>query len=219
MQNYEYQKDEVMLCKCEAYRKRKKGDIYLLLTNKSLVLTTRIKELFKEEEIYVEQYPIADIKMYEGIPQVKIKFPDVEIYTLNTVVEFSMFEKKEARQLVEQIYRLKTGKSLATRSADKVNGAIDTVNRALGIDTVSTVKEILENGITGSVFGLFTKKGKASAVQKTISVGNSGNKESESEKLDRQYEMLQKIKKLKDDGILTEDEYKEKKRQILENGN
>ena len=104
------------------------------------------------------------------------------------------------------------------------------VDETLGISTVETVKEVLGNGLVGSLFsGL--KKGKSlasngknsSVVKEAAEIAKDVIHETRSDNTDKkeqlsyeeQIDALNKMKTLLDAGILTQEEFDTKKKEIL----
>jgi len=240
MKDYNLQPNEVLLYKGDAYRTgTNKGHVELLFTNLFLVLIIRSKKLFSKEEVYVETYPVQEIKMYSDVPQIKQESCHVELYFSHGEEAFDFSEKSEARKFVNIAFKLLTGKTIATRGAEKFNGAVGVVDKALGINTVDTVKNVLENGVVGSVLGGFHRKATvknngtllakdALGVAKDIFWGKQPSQQDNSitetasmtaankpSAFDEKVESLKKLKDLLDSGILTQEEFDVKKKEIL----
>jgi hypothetical protein len=80
MEHYNLDEDEVVLYKGDVVFKEKTQSTQIILTNKNLVFIDVVKKIFAHDEIETQIYPVNEIKMYEGVPQVKAKSNDVEIY-------------------------------------------------------------------------------------------------------------------------------------------
>lgn len=204
MEHYNLAADESVLFRSDA----DKG-VTVILTNINLVVITKTKKPFSKEQVTVDVYPKENIKMYNDVPQVKQSGYDVEVFLTTTEVKITFVSKIEAHKFVSIAFDLLTGKTGGERGAAKVKGAIGIVDDTLGIDTVGTVKTVLENGVTRSVLGVFGKKiGKpqsAAAVPKATDTPTS----------DSPAEKLKKLKELLDAGIITQDEFDAKKQEIL----
>lgn len=98
--------------------------------------------------------------MYEGVPQVKAKSNDVEIYLKTKELEFGFQSKSEVYKFRSAIIKLLTGKTGFERGADKVKDKIDVVNDTFGVDVVKSTEDVVKNGIVESIGGLFEKVGK-----------------------------------------------------------
>ena len=207
------------------------GSTQVVLTNIKIYFVTVTKKMFAKEQVTVDAHDISEIKVYNGVPQIKqIKANSNEVILnlLSCEVEMSFSSRLEAHKFVNAVYGLVTGKSTAERGAEKLKGAVDMVNDTLGIDTVGTVKNVLENGITRTVFGGLGKKksvnthsllGEAVGISKALLNQNQAQPESPKQLTDHssddQLETLKKLKDLLDAGILTQEEFDAKKKQIL----
>lgn len=172
MENYDLDESEVVLYKGEVVLPKEKGDTQLLLTNINFVLITKRKKLFQKEEVFVEIYPITEIKYYDGSPQIIRKGNLIEMYFLNDETEFTFESKGEARKFVTASLNLLAKKNTFTRvfenSVDAVKDTIKVVDDKLGINSVEIAKNVVKNGIVkkttnviGSgvkAIGYFTKK-------------------------------------------------------------
>ena len=130
-------------------------------------------------------------------------------------------------------FKLVTGKSVQVRGAEKVKGALNLINDTLGVDTVQTVKGVFEKGIIGSVLGGLGSKNKnygapykTEIAKEAISLTrgfvhkNSSNKMKETAEqmqlsYDEQIEVIKKFKELLDIGVITQEEFNAKKREVL----
>lgn len=77
MERYQLKSDETVLyegevTKADKYKKESFMDSFstppaaeLMLTNKNIILTTRIKKMFSKEQINVEVFSLVDIKVYD----------------------------------------------------------------------------------------------------------------------------------------------------------
>lgn len=240
VEHYQLQSDEVILyegevTKTDKYPKESLKSAFsvtpsseLILTNKNLVLTTRSKKLFSKEEVTIDVYPMDEVKIYNDTPQIKQSKVSTEIYMTSGELYFDFNSKIEAAKFFQAAVQLLTGKTLAKRSAEKVKGGIELVDDTLGINTVDSVKGVLENGLMGTLFSGF-KKGKPSA-GKTISKAKDASEiakamlnaapqknveHTQSYTYDQQIDALNKLKALLDAGVLTQEEFEAKKKEIL----
>ena len=137
-----------------------------------------------------------------------------------------------------------TGESVSTRGSKKIKGVIGLVDDTLGIKTADAVKGVIENGIVGTVIGgtkrKITGNNTVSKVLQTVdkvaeikeSIDNEetsvedteeSNKKTDSSasekkptmSFDEQIEALKKLKGLLDAGILTQEEFEIKKKEVL----
>lgn len=242
MERYQLQSDETVLYEGEVtkvykYKKESFLDSFstpptteLLLTNKNIVLTTRTKKMFAKEQINVELFPLTDVKIYDNMPQIKQNKINVEIYLTSGEIYVDFNSKLEAAKFYQIAIQTLTGKSLATRGAEKVKGGIGLVDDTLGISTVDTLKGVLENGLAGTIFSGFKKNkptasnnSNTSTVKKVAEIANDVIKETHSNNSDKkeqltyeeQIDALNKMKALLDAGILTQEEFDAKKKKIL----
>ena len=242
MERYQLQSDEAVLyegevIKVDKYKKESFMDSFstpptteLILTNKNIVLTTRIKKMFAKEQINVEVLSLTDIKIYDDMPQVKQNKINVEIYLTFGEIYLDFHSKLEATKFYQVAIQTLTGKSLATRGAEKVKGGIGLVDDTLGINTVDTIKGVLENGLAGTLFSGFKKNKSASSssnnsstVKEVAEIAKDVIKETRSNSSDKkeqlsyeeQIDALNKMKALLDAGILTQEEFDAKKKEIL----
>ena len=239
MERYRLQSDETVLYegnvhKIEKYEKKSimasfntTSIVELLLTNKNIVLTTRMKKMFSKEQLNIEIYPLSDIKIYEEMPQIKLNKLDAEIYLTSGELYLTFISKAEITKFYQSVMKVLTGKSFATRGAEKVKGGIGLVDDTLGINTIGTIKDVLENGVAKTLF--FGKKKNQisdSAIKEVAGVakdvvkearGNNDTDKKEKEVLnyDQQVDALNKMKALLDAGILTQEEFDAKKKEIL----
>ena len=167
MEHYNLDEDEVVLYKGDVVFKEKTQSTQIILTNKNLVFIDIVKKIFAHDEIETQIYPVNEIKMYEGVPQVKAKSNDVEIYLKTKELEFGFQSKNEVYKFRSAIIKLLTGKTGFERGADKVKDKIDVVNDTFGVDVVKSTEDVVKstedvvkNGIVESIGGLFEKVGK-----------------------------------------------------------
>lgn len=233
MDNYSLQPNESVLYKGDVHLVNENGYTQLLLTNLNFVFITKTKKIFAKEQVEVEAYPIGDIKIYNEIPQIKQNDHSVEIYLTTTEKKLNFLSKHEAHKFVNATYELLTGKSMSVRGADKVKSAVNLVDNTLGINTVNAVKNVMEKGVTGTVLGALgkmvsstTKSGStvngAIRITKSILDKNSteeatqtNNNTATSMSYDVQIETVKKLKELLDAGVLTQEEFDTKKKEIL----
>ena len=110
---------------------------------------------------------------------------------------------------------------------EKIKNSIHLVNDTLGIDTVSTAADVLSGGLAGGVKSLFGKGKLSNKIANAVSQIGSGvgksvsNNRVEQPKLrentlDDKIGQIKKYKELLDAGIITEEEFNTKKKDILE---
>ena len=121
-------------------------------------------------------------------------------------------DKKEAKKFYSKIMELATGKTGLKRGLEKVVGAVDDT---LGIDSVGTVENAFSKSKLGGIFGFVKKK------EKKDEVAVSGNFDNSSvgvknDDFDSRVEKLKKLKELLDQGVLTQEEFAEQKKAIMQ---
>lgn len=203
MKYYNLEPNETVLYKCEA------EDVEVVLTNINLVLIKKEKKLFCNDEITVDVHSIEDVKIYNGVPQIKQSNCDVEIFLSTTETTVTFCSKGDARKFVSAALELLTGKTAYARGAAKVKSTIAFVDDTLGIDTVGTVKNVLGKSVPKGVLDIFVKKPNADKKVAALNQANDG------ENGDDSVEKLKKLKDLLDSGIITQEEFDEKKQEIL----
>ncbi len=234
MENFVLQPNESVLYKGEGRFANRNESLLssqrleIILTNLNLVFVEKTKKVFSKEQVAVEAHPVEEIKIYNGVPQIKQKNTMAEIYFTNEEKSISFFSKHELHKFVNAVNRLLTGKSMAVRGADKVKNAVNLVDDTLGVNTMGAVKTIVENGVVGAVFHGLGKQHRSqknetvfkqvvsatvdSLEQKEVSQ-KSGEKESIP--VDKQIEMVKKLKELLDAGIINQEEFDMKKKEIM----
>lgn len=222
MEHYALGTDEVVLYKNNV-RHANDGNksCELILTNINLVLIKKEKIRFGKSQFNVYGFPMSDIKIYEDMPQIKHHKDSVELYFVNSEQTIIFDSSIEASKFTNAAYKLITGKSMSGRGAEKVKNAIHLVDDTLGINTVGTVKNVLENGVVGSAIGGIGKLTKAAKIAKTAKdIGQAldvpaKQATAKPASYDEQLEALGKLKSLLDAGILTQEEFDTKKKEIL----
>ncbi len=160
MEYYNLAEDEVVLYKGDVRFCGKPNSSQLVLTNKNLVFITKTKKLFGESEAETTVYSLEDVKIYEGVPQVKTKSFDVEIYLKTTELEFAFDSKSELMKFQSAITKRLTGKTGFERGAEKVKDKIDVVNDTFGVDVVKSTEDVVKNGLIENITDIFGKVGK-----------------------------------------------------------
>lgn len=127
---------------------------------------------------------------------------------------------------------LVTGKSVSVRNSEKFKSAVDLVDNTLGIDSLGTVTGVLQNGVKGVLFNGISKStdGSKLSSKKIINkvldvIVNDSEKETkniEQAKADKnhliddeQIEAIKKLKDLLDLGVLSQEEFDAKKKELL----
>ena len=146
MKNYELGLDEVVLYKGDVKPVDEKGEMQLILTNHNIIFITTYKKLFGKEEVVVEDYPIDEIKIYNGTPQLKANGNIVEIYLLTDDREVRFSSRNEIRKFINEVTTLLTHKTKAERCAEKIKKGIELVKNTVGEDNISAMKSVVTSG-------------------------------------------------------------------------
>ncbi len=187
MAQYKLLPDEVVLFKddCVAHSLDIDGNILdknclLTLTNIHVILTRN--EIFDNKNIYQSLcYKVADIKIYNQLPQVKVDRIDkskVEIYFTHGELELTFIHKKMIKEFINQVDILLTGKSnydeklnVLQSSLQNVKKTIAVIDQTLEVDSVKLVQQAV-SGIQNFAKNIPTKKnikkGIAGGVQKLL---------------------------------------------------
>lgn len=243
MNNYQLASNEAVLYKGTIlnYSEKEKHNsigsiiVYeLILTNLNMIFVTKVKKLLSKEESSYNVIPIDTIKVYDDKPQVKQKGVDFVVYFTDQEYSFSMPNKFEAVKFNNKIMELVTGKSMSIRNSEKFKSAVNIVDDTLGIDSMGTVASVLQNGVKGTIFNGIAKK-TATAKPSTKKIINSvldviGNDNSDNNNVksiesntneniklinDEQIETIKKLKDLLDLGVLSQEEFDAKKKELL----
>lgn len=240
MENYKLAEDEVCLCETDAYDEQAKQNCDILLTNKYLLLTYSKQRLFRPTEYRTTRYSVNDVKYFNGEPQVKIKKRVVEVYFKNSEVKLNFDSKWFGTEnaLYNAFIKFLSGKNLAERGADKFKGAIKLVDDTLGIDTLGAARSAVENttgvsltsqsnnssiGVSSSGNGTIVG-GKIGLIAQALDIAKSiipnkkekaGTVEDNKSLSNDKIETLKKLKELVDMGILTQEEFETKKKELI----
>ena len=204
----------------------------LILTNLNMIFVTKVKKMLSKEELSYNIIPIETIKIYNDKPQIKQKGTDFEIYFTDQEYSFSLQNKIEAIKFHNKIMELVTGKSMSIRNSEKFKSAVNIVDDTLGIDSLGAVTNVLQNGVKGVIFNGISKKTMPTkpSTKKIINsvldvIGDDKNSKVENAKSnpnkesnqinDAQIETIKKLKDLLDSGVLSQEEFDTKKKEIL----
>lgn len=150
MKNYDLEPNEVILYEDVVTHNEHKGSLQLILTSQRIIFEKE-KGLFKKEKELKDITKLEDIKIYNDKVQVQQKGTDVTIQTINKNIKLSFDGMLKASKFTTKIIDAITGTTITERSTNKIKGAINTMDDVLGIDTRSTIKGVVENGITGTL--------------------------------------------------------------------
>ena len=204
MENYSYAKDEALLFKCYVHTEESAEEkALLLLTDQNLVL------LQNEEQ---NVYPLSTVKTFDGAPQLFIKQECASIYFNDKAVEFVFYEKSDRKKFCSLFLHRLTGKTGIERGADKIKGAWGALNRAIGEDNINALKSTIP-AVIGNKFAAMQNK---SEQQKLLSSENANTRQAfEKNEFDNNVDRLVQLKKLQDADIITEEEFNQKKKEIM----
>ena len=96
-----------------------KFDTKLIVTKKKINLEKK-KGIFKKEYKIIESINIDDIKIYNDNVKVINNNAEVEIDTISKIYKVTCNNIIEAKKLVEEIIKIKTGANLIERTSNKV---------------------------------------------------------------------------------------------------
>ncbi len=229
MSKYSLQPEESVLYEGAVLVPPKKEKIHLMLTNLNIVLSYAVKTgLFAKAEEIVEAFPVQAIKIYQEKPQIIQKGNDVQIFFRESQLKIHFESILELSKFKMAILKLATGKSVQARGAEKVKGAIGLINDTLGVDTVHVIGDVLEHSTAGSLLGGLGAVLKAhqkaqmkpSDCQHAAAACDVGNSKAETGETpqadyDAQLEALKKFKELLDAGVISQEEFAAKKKEIL----
>lgn len=139
MKNYELKTDEVVLYKGDIMQRNTYTTSQLILTNYNIIFDSDINQ----DVVVTESYPIEEVKMYNGEPQIKTKGNIVEIYFMSTEKEFQFMSKLELIKFINTAKKLLTGKNKFERGAEKYKKAMQTFNKAIDDETVASTKNAI----------------------------------------------------------------------------
>jgi len=226
MEYYKLGENESPLFKCDC-----SDELKIILTNLNFVFININKRLLHSDEAVVEVIPKEDVKFYNEKPQIKQQGSLVEMYFKHQEKSVTFNSRMDAYKFVHTANELLTGHTMAERGAAKVKDGITLVDDTLGFSTVDTVKGVIENGVIGSIFGGIGKKksrtkkisGKSDTIKesakKSLQSGVDALQQKNAEKnineYNKQLDSLKKLKDLVDKGVLTEEEFEKKKKEIL----
>lgn len=231
MRKYELKSNESIVYEGSGVDENLRKKVNIILTNLNLVLTGNgIRANSYDTKII----PVETIKEYNGDIQVKQNGLDTEIFFENGEQLISFPSKHDVRKFTDKIFEVYTGKKKSERGAAKVKNAIKLVDDTLGIDTLDTIKNVAEGGVVGAVFGTSFggKKGKKKskgenmingiigvaqgiAAQKRPEAGAALPEKTEAQTIDNRLDTLSKMKELLDSGIITQEDFDAKKKELL----
>lgn len=236
MLNYELQSNEVILFEGDVSVKGNKDNSVILITNLNIVIETTKKKMFKKAEISLQVYPITDIKLYNEQPQIKQKSCDVSVSLVNKELQLTFESIFLARKFVTKAVEAVTGKTISVRGAEKIKSAIGLVDDTLGIDTRGTISSVMEKGVVKSILGgtkvrrnTESASGKSDMIEAVAEVVTDVAEDVSTKEVhelnsnieqqmsyDEKIETVKKLKNLLDMGVISQEEFDTKKKDLLE---
>lgn len=203
---------------------RSNMSVEMILTNLNLVFVKKAKKLFGKTFSEVEIISVKDIKVYRDDPQIKLEDSSVEIFFTNGEKVVHLYSKNEARKFMDKAFELLTGKTRATRVSDKVKDAVDLIDETIGLNVADTVKAVIDGGLVGIAFGRFGKSHRvkphvsdsiAEVVSSTQDLLINKAPQQTMEETDNPLETIIQLKELLDAGVITQEDFDAKKKQLL----
>ena len=243
MEKYVLQPDEVILFEDAVSIVGTKTNDRIILTNLNVVIESTERKAFKKGNTAVTVFPVTEIKVYNEKPQIVQKKETVTIFFTEREITMHFDSLFKAAKFTTKTIELITGKGVGARGAEKVKGAIGLIDDALGVNTTGIVSGVLENGIvktlfkgTGSPVAKTSKTiGKAETIGAVVTGVSAGIQAATREvsstdtvttpvattpvaaeiPFDQRVESVKKLKELVDMGILTEEEFEAKKKELI----
>ena len=229
MENYQLKADEVILYKGkvnvlpdgkpEKQSAFKTTETEIVLTNYNIVLSVVVNKLFRKSmDTFV--YEVSTIKTYQEVPQVLQKGAYVDIYLTAKELFLQFPNKKQATSFINAALRLLTGFSKLVRGVKKTQKAVKETEDALGVDITGTAKTVVsvaaDMAITAS--GASTAKKGTKAIGFIAKAFKGKEKEKEPKQLPpvNQVKKLKELKKLLDNGTITQEEFDKMKQQYVD---
>lgn len=217
MKEYQLQPTEVILYENEnVHIQGRKGHSTLILTNLYIVLETTIKKLFRKSYTTTECFDINTVKTYNDTPQIKQKGFDVTVSLTNTELRFTFDAKGKAHKFTATALELLTGKNAFFRAIDKAKQTVSKVDNALGIDTIGVATTAVKTAVN-----IATPAGKFKKTKAVLKIANGAIQTKETKKItetpsqNNNLETLKQLKSLLDEGVITQDEFDIKKKELL----
>jgi hypothetical protein len=211
----------------------------VVLTNRRLAFEMEIHKLVGAPVYEYESFDLASLKTYDDRPYVKATGLVLDVYAEDETVSITFNGKLALMKFRRELDSAATGVAASTRRAQKVRSAVGTVDDALGIDTMGTVRDVVTGSIVGTVAqGVGALIGSAVAgavgtervqeafddgkgfVKSALGFGRNGKAVAEEPvqpepSFDEKVEAVKKLKELLDMGVLTQTEFDMKKAELL----
>ncbi len=224
MNTYSLEADEVVLYQGNVQKDKLNGEI--VLTNNRIIFAAKKLRLFKKSEDILMTFLLDDIKIYNNEPQIKNNGLNIEVYMLSEIITFTFLSRMEIMKFSNAIKKHFSGQTIVERGSEKVKDAIKLVNDTLGINTIETVKDVVENGVLGGAKGILgIKHGqkikspntffeKASSITKELMHNGIANNNTLNSNEDVA-STINQLKNLLDNGAITQEEFDKKKSELL----
>lgn len=221
MKHFQLAKDEVVLYQNEVLvthvgeeekeSKRKKTETEFALTNHKFVFIVKTKRLLFGEKVEVEELLFDQVKVYNDLPYIVREEDTIAVYFTEQEKRIHFANKKEAKSFFELALKTVSGHSKFIRGIRKAQKGIDNTSEALGVDIRGVAKEAAAVAVTvvASGKGKIVKAiAKAAMDRKEKKALNAAVKEDDFDKLER-------LKLLLDEGAITQEEFEKMKKEIL----
>jgi hypothetical protein len=211
----------------------------VMLTNLRLVFEMEVHRPLGAPVYEYESFYFDTIKTRDGRPYTKATGVVVDVYAADETVSITFNGKLAQMRFRRELDSAATGVAVSARRAETVRSAVGTVDDALGIDTMGTVRDVVTGSVVGTVAqGIGGVIGSALAgavgterVQEAFDDGKGLVKSAlgldRKEKagaadssaidpaFDEKIEAVKKLKELLDMGVLTQAEVDMKKAELL----
>ena len=140
MSNYKLDNNEIILFEGQVTVKDLKTKVNFTLTSKKIVFEKE-KGIFKKKLKAIDIIPLVNIKVYKESVQIKRRKSNITIQTIDRNISLSCSNTFEAKVIVEEIIKIKTGYNIFKRSSNKLKKAInvanDVKNVAVGVAAIA----------------------------------------------------------------------------------
>ena len=228
MEHYTLQPDESMIYRndIQIVYDGKKQKCTLLLTDKFFVFIIKIKKFLIKEDVIVESFAVDTLKIYKDSPNVIRKGDVVELYFIGGERSVVFPDKGEAKKFVAKTMELITQKSKLIRGIEKTKKVVSEVGDSLGIDkeTATCVAQNVAQGVArAGIKAIFKKKSndkKQVETTETVKLPTGIFHRKETKQLpplspEEQVAAIEKFKQLLDNGVITQEEFDAKKKDLL----
>jgi len=227
--DYELQPNESVIMKSEDVTYgRHSGD--LILTNLNIIWVRRGAT---GKAKGVQQFPVQQIKIFAGKAQAFLQktfgeYPKLEVNFISGQESFEFQSKKEVEQWIHNINQMATGQTefdasastvipgteIVTETLETVKGTVDAFKGALGIKSKSELATETAKDIAGTVGAFFGAKGNEAPTESPVPYTEQTQQKAPMS-FDEQIATVKKLKDLLDAGILSQEEFDAKKRDVM----